>query len=216
MLRKLSLLFIIVWLAGCSTLPESIQLAEQNQLVDYPQVASDPEQNKDKFARWGGVIAEVENQPDATVLELVFYPLRSYGRPIVSDESIGRFRVYVDGFLDPMVYAKGRAVTFTGQVLGTEEGLVGEQPYVFPALHSTGYHLWKEVQTVDISGVYVWPSSYWYGWYPRPFHQRVIIRNRSPNNANTSGSTRNSPSRINQPSDAALKRQVSQPDRHQR
>jgi outer membrane lipoprotein len=178
MLGKIIVLLAVLCMVGCSTVPDSIQVTEENQLVDYPQVAANPEQNKDKLARWGGVIAEIENQPDMTMLELVFYPLRSYGRPVVSDESIGRFRVYVDGFLDPMVFAKGRSVTFTGKVLGIEDGLVGEQKYVFPALHSQGYHLWKDVQSVDISAVYIWPYSHWYGWRPSPFYYSPYYRYR--------------------------------------
>lgn len=178
MLGKIIVLFAALSLAGCSTVPDSIQVTEENQLVDYPQVAANPEQNKDKMARWGGVIAEIENQSDVTMLELVFYPLRGYGRPVVSDESIGRFRVYVDGFLDPMVFAKGRLATFTGQVLGVEDGLVGEQKYVFPTLHSQGYHLWKDERSIDVSAVYVWPYSYWYGWRPSPFYYSPYYRYR--------------------------------------
>jgi outer membrane lipoprotein len=174
MLGKISVLLAVLYMAGCTTVPDSLQVAEEVQLVDYPEVVSSPQQSIDKLARWGGVIAEIENQSDVTMLELVFYPLRSYGKPLVSDESIGRFRVYVDGFLDPMVFAKGRLATFTGQVLGVEDGLVGEQKYVFPTLHSQGYHLWKDVQKVDVSAVYVWP--YWYGWHSSPFYPRMYIR----------------------------------------
>ena len=78
------------------------------------------------------------------MVELVQFPLRDYGRPMVSDDSPGRFRVYVDGFLDPVLYEKGRAITFTGKVAGVEKGTVGEQAYEFPTLKAKGYHLWKK------------------------------------------------------------------------
>lgn len=173
---KLSMLLVALWLTGCSTLPEDIQLPVGTNLVSYQQAASQGEQVVGQKVRWGGVIARIENQPDSTMLELVYYPLRSYGRPVSGDESMGRFRVYVDGFMDPMVYQQGRSMTFTGELRGVEEGLVGEHKYVFPTIQSGAYHLWQNIQRVDVTGVHIWPYSYWYGWYPRPYHHRVIIR----------------------------------------
>ena len=35
-------------------------------------------------------------------------------------------------------------MTFTGELSGVEEDLVGEQRYVFPTLKSTAYYLWQK------------------------------------------------------------------------
>ncbi|MDO6839765.1 Slp family lipoprotein [Paraglaciecola chathamensis] len=178
MYTKIGFLFVTMWLAGCSTLPEQIQLPEQTNLITYQEAASKSKDVLGQKARWGGVIARVENKPNDTLIEMVYYPLRSYGRPLQSDESIGRFRVYVNGFLDPMVYKKGRTMTFTGDFVRLEKGMVGEHEYVFPTLASSGYYLWKEIQQVDVNMISVWPYDYWrYGWYNRPFHNRLFIRN---------------------------------------
>lgn len=169
----------VLFLSGCAAVPEAIRVADDSQLVNYPDVSASPDAARDKVARWGGIIANVENLPDATLIELVHYPLQGYGKPLVSDESIGRFRVYVDGFLDPMVYEKGRSITFAGKVLGAEEGLVGEHNYVFPTLRADGYHLWRNVQQIDISSVHVWPyHNPYYGWpyYHGPWRHRVVLR----------------------------------------
>lgn len=169
----------VLLLSGCAVVPDAIQVADEAQLINYQQAAAAPVASQDKTARWGGVIAEIENLPDATLLEMVHYPLRAYGKPLVSDESIGRFRVYVDGFLDPMVYEKGRSITFTGKVLGTEEGLVGEHNYVFPTLKADGYHLWRNVQQIDVTTLHVWPyyRHHGYGWpYGGYYRHRVILR----------------------------------------
>ncbi|MDF2179835.1 Slp family lipoprotein [Aliiglaciecola sp. CAU 1673] len=181
------LLFSFLLLGGCSTMPDSLQVADENRLVSYPQVAANAEAVKGEPARWGGVIANVQNQQDATLVEMLHYPIRSSGRPLISDQSIGRFRVYVDGFLDPMVFKPGRSVTVSGQVIGIEEGLVGEHTYQFPTLHASGYHLWQEVAEVDVTTISVgfghWPyyRHGWYAphsWYMFPYHQRVIVRGR--------------------------------------
>ena len=139
------------------------------------------------MVRWGGAIAKVENKPDSTVFEMVYYPLTRYGRPIPGEESMGRYRIHVNGFMDPMVYQVGRLMTFTAQLNGLEKGLVGEHEYVFPTASVKAYYLWKNVQRVDVSSVHIWPYDYWYGHYPRPYHRRLIIRN-----SNTSGYKGNS------------------------
>ena len=191
MLNRAFMLLIALWLAGCSTIPEQLQVAEGTNLLSYQDAASKSEQVLGQTARWGGVIANIKNMPEMTMLELVYYPLRGYGRPVAGDESIGRFRVYVDGFMDLMVYNVGRSLTFTGQFTGLQEGLVGEHKYVFPTIQSTGYHLWQEIQRVDISGVHIWPYDYWhYGYgFGRPFHSRIIIRGSSSKNYAPTGGT---------------------------
>jgi len=173
---KVSMLLVALWLTGCSTLPENIQLPEGTNLVSYPQAASQGEQVIGQMVRWGGVIAKIENKPDATMLELLHYPLRSYGKPLSGDESMGRFRVYVKGFMDPMVYQQGRSMTFTGELKGLEEGLVGEHTYVFPTIESSAYHLWKNIQRLDVTGIHMWPHGYGFGRYPHFSRSRVIIR----------------------------------------
>lgn len=178
MYSKISILLVALWITACSTLPEPIQMPDGVQLISYENAASSTEQAIGQKARWGGVIAKIENKSEKTMLELVYYPLASYGRPLAGDESIGRFRVYVNGFMDPMVYQKGRTMTFTGDFSGLEDGLVGEHQYVFPTLNASGYYLWKEIQRVDVNMISVWPYDYWRygGYYNRPFHNRVILR----------------------------------------
>lgn len=199
-MRNLFTALAFMLVTGCATVPESLQVQDEQKLLNYPQVAANPEGSVNQGARWGGVIANVENLADTTLVEMVHYPLRAYGKPIISDESIGRFRVYVDGFLDPMVFEQGRSITFVGQVLGIEEGLVGEHNYQFPTLHADGYHLWREVETVDVTSIHFWPYSHWYGFYHPHFglRHRVVISNdrrgtSSSHSSNTQSSTQRQP-----------------------
>lgn len=173
-------------LAGCATFPEKLQLEDTTQLVIYEDAASKAEEVKGKMLRWGGAIAKVENKPETTVFEMVYYPLTSYGRPIASEESMGRFRVHVNGFMDPMVYQVGRLMTFTAKLNGLEKGLVGEHEYVFPTANVEAYYLWKNVQRIDISSVHVWPHEYWYGFYPRRYNRSLIIRSSNRNSGSSS------------------------------
>ena len=186
-MKKGLLGLIAIMLTACASVPESIQVAEDSNLVAYQQVMSNPDNTVGASARWGGVIANVENQSESTLIEMVHQNLRSSGRPIAADQSIGRFRVYVKGFLDPMIYKSGRSVTFVGQVIGTETGMVGEHQYEYPALQASSYHMWNEISQVDVTGISLWGPRWggwyrwnsWGGWGMYPYHQRVVIKNRS-------------------------------------
>lgn len=187
---RICALSVALFLVGCSTFPDKLQLDDPTQLITYEDAASKAEQVKGKMLRWGGAIAKVENKTDFTVFEMVYYPLNGYGRPVSGEESMGRFRVRVDGFMDPMVYQVGRLMTFTADLHGVEKGLVGEHEYVFPTATAQAYYLWKNVQRVDVSRVHVWPHQYWHGYYPRPYHRSLIIRGSSGNKVHKSNSAR--------------------------
>ncbi|MEO9945642.1 Slp family lipoprotein [Paraglaciecola sp.] len=173
---RVSLLLLAMFVSGCATFPEELQVEDASQLVSYQDAASKAELVKGKTVRWGGAIAKIENKADSTVLEMVHYPLTGYGKPISGDESIGRYRITVNGFMDPMVYQIGRLMTFTAELNGLEKGLVGEHEYVFPSATALQHHLWKNIQRVNISSVSIWPYGLGYGHYSRGFHNRVIIR----------------------------------------
>lgn len=189
MIKRLILSGVVLLLSGCASFPEPVQLPPDSPTITYEQAAMDIEGNTGKFAQWGGVIASIENQSEKTLLEVVYHPLRGYGRPLLNRESVGRFRVYVNGFLDPMVYQRGRTVTFSGTLAGLEEGMVGEHKYFYPTLAAKGYYLWEDVERIDVSSFSVWPIGIqggwrhpWYGrWYGNWFpynHTRTIIRRR--------------------------------------
>ena len=108
---------------------------------------------------------------------------------------MGRFRVRVNGFMDPMVYQVGRLMTFTAQLNGLEKGLVGEHEYVFPTASVEDYYLWKNVQRIDVSRVQLWPYHYWnsgfQNWnYPRHYRRNVMIRRSGVNNGHNVKSPR--------------------------
>jgi outer membrane lipoprotein len=190
MVIRLSMLLGALLLAGCSTFPDKIKVADTNALVSYEDASSQAEQVKGKMVRWGGAIAKVENKAESTVFEMVYYPLNGYGRPVSDDESMGRFRMTVNGFMDPMVYKVGRLMTFTGELGELQKGSVGEHAYVFPSAQVKGYYLWKNVQRIDVSAVSLWHQDYWHGYYPRPYHRRYFIRATNNTSRQDNGVTR--------------------------
>jgi len=77
------------------------------------------------------------------VLEVVSYPLRRQD-PQTRQANTGRFRLEVEGFLDPLDYRAGRRVTAVGSVTRLEEGRIGELDYNFPLLEAYSLHLWPD------------------------------------------------------------------------
>lgn len=127
-------------LAGCATAP-----------LEVPDRAPDPVAPRavtdamlplaDQL--WGGVIARVDNRSEATVIEVLGYPLRAQ-EPQTGRPNLGRFRLWVDGFADPVDYRAGRRITALGEVTGIEDGRIGERAYAFPVLEASSVYLWPE------------------------------------------------------------------------
>ncbi|MFA0051064.1 Slp family lipoprotein [Vibrio breoganii] len=142
MYRVLTALLLGLVLAGCSSLPDSLVSSNEKIVTDYGNwVNSAPEEVSE--VRLGGVIAKITNLEAKTRLEIVNLPIAKDGKPDINVEPEGRFVAYVDGFIDPVTFAKGRLISVLGKPAGNESGKVGEYEYRFPVLNADGYHLWQ-------------------------------------------------------------------------
>jgi outer membrane lipoprotein len=154
-IRLLSILLVVL-VSGCASVPAVLETAKEQPLVSYEDVVM----NKaplESMARWGGVVAQVENNAQGSVIEMVHYPLKSDGRPNLRKASIGRFKVLIDGFIDPLVFKAERVVSVLGTVGEPIEGMVSEQVYIYPSINATGYYLWEDIQDFEYSQVQITP-----------------------------------------------------------
>ncbi|MGH9895355.1 MAG: Slp family lipoprotein [bacterium] len=94
--------------------------------------------------RWGGTIVSVKNRENDTLIEILGKALGSDGEPVAADDTLGRFMVRVEGFLDPAIYRPNRDVTVYGRLEKPTERTVGERPYTFPVVQSQTLHLWPD------------------------------------------------------------------------
>ncbi|RAU17230.1 hypothetical protein DN062_13760 [Nitrincola tibetensis] len=141
--RKMLFLLALL-IGGCASIPSDLQTRTEQTPLPFSATASiEP---AGQTVRWGGEIAKVSNLQQGSLLEVVEFSLNSNGRPVKSDNSGGRFRILIPGFIDPAIYAPGRLVTALGNFSATEEDQVGEQAYVFPVLDSEHLHLWPEIK----------------------------------------------------------------------
>ena len=154
MKRHLLLTFISL-LSACSNLPPAI---EDPPLYDisYSQATRNIGQFKEAPVRWGGVVIDVENEQNFSLVQVLYYPLGSWGRPKTDDPNEGRFLIKSSDFLDPAVYKKDTEITVAGTLKGDIERKVGNKTLRMPLISSTVIHLWP---------AYVYVPGYYYGGY---------------------------------------------------
>ncbi|MGO1297103.1 MAG: Slp family lipoprotein [Vibrio sp.] len=143
-------------ITGCAQLPNELRSpASVDVVTDYTSLVtlSKGPSTDVATARLGGVIASIDNQAKQTRLVLVSLPIERGGRPDISHEPQGRFVVYVNRFLDPITYRKGRLLTVLGTSKGTESIMVGEHSQSVPVIHAQGVHLWTIKQRVLLDGI---------------------------------------------------------------
>lgn len=154
MTRTLFLLSSSLLLSACNTIPDKLDVPKHTALQAYPAQATNIEGQQ---ARWGGYIAAIENRKDSTVLDIVNLKLGSSSRPVKSDETLGRFRAYVEGYLDPHIYQPGRMVTALGRAGKNETVMIGDHPLIQPSLYAKEIHLWPKVSEKSKTETYYVP-----------------------------------------------------------
>jgi len=180
---SISLSVLIAFLmTGCTNIPEKLQLNDNSPNVVFAAVRAQPNANTGLNARWGGIIAKVENQKNRTMIEVVNFKLSSRAKPIQANETQGRFRFYYKGLLDPVIFKEGKSITVVGTIANSEQGKIGEQKYLYPVLNAQNYYLWKDLKRTDIritQQPFWYTPSYWY--YPSYPYSGVSIHRHSSN-----------------------------------
>ena len=144
--RHLSLASLL--LSACAGLPSAVK---DVPVVDIPysQASQNISNYKDASVRWGGVIIDVENEQDSSLVQVLFYPLDSYGRPQLNKPGEGRFVIKSPEFLDPVVYAKDKEVTVAGTLIGDIERTIGKRVVRLPLISATAIYLWPNNERDD-------------------------------------------------------------------
>ena len=191
-MKKYLVISCVLFLTACSSVPKKLELPENTNSVEFSKAQSKEANITGQKARWGGVIAAIENNAETTMLEIVNFPLTGSLRPKKGDETLGRFRVYFNGLLDPVIYKAGRSITALGTVSESENGKIGEHEYNFPVIKDASVHLWKKMQNVNVTAI---RHPYWYhndpyfwGGSRVKYNRPVILRSSGTKKQSTSQS----------------------------
>lgn len=153
-MRKLLVIGIaaIMLLAGCSSLPKAVRLDDSQNNHTYLQALESA--NQSQWVSWQGQIAQIDNQPNQTTLQIVMLQLDQYGEPI-NDETPGRFIANIKGFLEPTIYRKGRTIAVKGTIQPKATIQIGDASQVVPVINATAYYLWPEQNDPVVQPIYL-------------------------------------------------------------
>ena len=170
---KLYLLLICLLLSACAGLPSALKDVPVAD-IPYGQASQSINSYKDASVRWGGVIIDVENEQDSSLVQVLFHPLDSYGRPQLNKPGEGRFVIKSTEFLDPVVYAKDKEVTVAGILAGDIERTIGKRVVRLPLISATAIHLWPISERDDFyrRGFYDYRFNPYFGYPGYPFYWR--------------------------------------------
>ena len=140
---KTYLLIGYLFLAACSHLPPAIEDPPAYDL-SYQEAIANTVKYKNAPVRWGGTIVEVENEASYSAIQILLYPLGSYGRPDLDEPSQGRFVVKSTGVLDPAIYKKEALITVAGLLEGDTERSIGNKALRLPLVAAKQIYLWPE------------------------------------------------------------------------
>ncbi len=165
---------LLVAMLGLGACASKVPMEIREPVPGSPElrkVLADPAAFVGSRVRWGGAIAQVENEPETTRLQVVGRQLGSEGRPQGTDRSPGRFLVEVAGFLDPAIFVPGRKITVTGVLLEPVERPIGDFSYEFPVVRARVHYLWPRAERTRRE--YYPPPWYYDPWYPYhlPYHR---------------------------------------------
>lgn len=162
---KQVIVILSVFLSACSSLPVAIKTPPE-QDVQLKQVASHVTEYIGKRVRWGGQVVDVDNNDTHSTLHIVQFPLNSFGRPIVTKSSQGRFLGQSSQFFDPTVYKKGTLITVAGSIDSEAVRKVDEKSLTLPVITITESHIWSNRQRYDnYYGEIAYPYYFRYGYY---------------------------------------------------
>jgi outer membrane lipoprotein len=183
-LRKLLLgLLSLILVSSCASPIARKYHQEAAPGLTFSMVLENPSKHTGETVIWGGTIIRTVNSKEGSELFVLELPLGLGDRPKVDENPHGRFIAESKGYLDPLVYRRGRKVTVAGTIAGQKEVISGKSklPYVYPVVALEEVYLWKKERPVypyypywpGWGGPYYWspaPWPYWGGFYGEGFY----------------------------------------------
>ncbi len=169
----------LLFLAACSPVLNKSLMREGLRDVPLSTVRETPDTYKGKLFILGGLIIETKHTERGSQIEALAVPVNGLG--YLKDEvrvRDGRFlAVYPKerGFLEPLIYKKGRQVTLAGEFLELKKAKLDETEYTYPVFEIRQIYLWDEYSDRYYYApyYYYYPYSYpyWYDpwWRPYPY-----------------------------------------------
>jgi len=155
-------------LASCTYAVSKKYVEEAVKDVSFSQVRQNPDLYLNDIFIFGGTVVRTKNTGEGTEIEIVENPIDKYGYIEDTDVSEGRLLLQTKNQLDPLIFKRGRLITFAGRLLGTREGKLGERQYTYLLFEAQQIHLWAEERYYPYS--YPYPPYYGPLFYPNYYY----------------------------------------------
>ncbi len=129
-------------LQGCTFAISSDVSRTADRTITFKQIQAEPSSVKGKTVILGGLIDQVRNEKNGTLIEIIQKELDYWGKPRRTDRTGGRFIVHQPRVLDVLVFVPGREITIAGVVTGTEERSLGESAVMYIRINAREIKLW--------------------------------------------------------------------------
>ncbi len=152
---------------SCAVISPQVR-SEAKPPVPFKTLVAQADKFKGRTVILGGYILEIRNLESETIIKVLQVPLKTSEQPGLKDNSEGRFLVYHQGFLDPEVYSKDRAITVAGKVVGSDFEEIGGDRIQYLKIENREIYLWPEYETQP-RPYPPWPYPYY--WYGYPYYR---------------------------------------------
>lgn len=150
---------LLIFLFACAPPVLKKEVLEEAKIAIPSEIKADPDAAKGRLFVLGGILVNVKNQTEGSIIEGIFAIADKKGY-LKEGQYAGRFIAKSREFLDPMIYKAGRSVTIAGEFTGFEKGKIGEMEYDYPVFNIKELYLWPEDKP------YLVPPPWWYDpWY---------------------------------------------------
>lgn len=154
------------FIGGCSLVPGALgERPPEETVPSVREAAANPDMHRGELVFWGGEIAEVTNEPERTLVEVIARPLDDAGAPITGRQSTGRFLASFDGFRDPADFEEGKRLTVAGRLQGVLRREIGDYEYSYPLVDVERHYLWPPRREVRPPPPPFWYDPFWHPWY---------------------------------------------------
>ena len=152
---------------SCTVISKPVR-SEAEPPVSFKTLVAQVDQFRGRTVILGGYILETRNLASETIIKVLQVPLTVGEEPGLKDSSEGRFLIYHEGFLDPEIYSKDRAITVAGEVIGSDSEEIGANRNQYLKIKNREIYLWPEYETHP----YPFPSwPYPYYWHGYPYYR---------------------------------------------
>ncbi|MBN2516967.1 MAG: Slp family lipoprotein [Deltaproteobacteria bacterium] len=165
--KRVFIILTVFLFSACAPFSDGI-MQQVDTTAPFAEVQKSPEQYMSRTVLWGGVIIETNNRKGETNIKVMQTSLDMEKRPVNLDKSEGRFIIRYTGFLDPVIYEKGREITVAGDIVGKEMHPLGDITYEYPVVGAKAIRLWeKRTEYRDVYDPFRHHYPLW--WYRSPY-----------------------------------------------